>query len=197
MVELLMDTRGMSVEVRKFLQNVPFMCDFEIIEVFAALENERQKRESSYQYRAKHLKDIVEKQGDVGSDENFASNVSGNDILRKQLAELHPGATLYSADEIEENRRRRMTQAEMAQQMADNGSSAFEPAYEKTIEEVFLASGLEGGKRYRLKQMEKIVGYTVRTKDKVYGFREAVEILRDKGIITSGNGFWCFNDSMV
>ena len=197
MVELLMDTRGMSVEIRKFIRNVPFMCDFEIIEAFAALENERQKRESSYQYRAKHLKEIVEKQGDVGGNEDFASNVSGGDILRKQLAELHPGAALYSANEIEEIRRRRTTQAEMAQQMANNGSSAFEPAYEKTIEEVFMASGLEGGKWYRLKKMRKIVGDTVRTKDKEYGFREAVEILRDKGIITSGNGFWCFNDSMV
>ncbi len=79
--------------------------------------------------------------------------------------------------------------------IADHG---WGPAPEKqTIEEVFMASGLEGGKRYRLKQMEKIVGDRVRTKDKAYDFWEAVNILRDKGIITSGNGFWCFNDSMV
>ncbi len=192
MVELLMDTKGMSVEVRKFIQNVPFMCDFEMIEAFAALENERQKRESSYQYRAKHLREIVEKQGDAGSDEDFAVNVSGNDILQKQLAELKPGMALHSADEIEEIRRKRMTQAEMAQKMAESAKTR-----KNTIEEVFDASGLEGGKCYRLKQMEEIVGREVRTKDKVYDFWEAVNILRDKGIITSGNGFWCFNDSLV
>ena len=81
-------------------------------------------------------------------------------------------------------------------ELRGDGGRGWEPvAIAESLVEVIREAGLESGRNYRISELVLILGAEVRTVKKVYTTREALEVLKDEGVVTSGNGFWCFDVS--